>query len=160
MPGAFTDTKKYEALDTFSIERGLGYSILKYPLTQNMFELYSYDVSQSLRDIQNYLRDGRFIEARDIAKRIMNIYSHSPFIANLEAELEYQCGKAQDAKKKFERILNQWPYHVNAMNNLAAIEVNTGYPGRARALFERVLEIDPGNEDAIASLNEMGKPGL
>jgi len=147
-------------LERFAREKGLGFSILQRPLTDNIFEVYSEDIASGLRKIQDCINFGMLLDADQVINRILTAYPYSPFLTNLKAELDYQCGKTVEAKKLFENIINMWPYHVRAMNNLAAIEVNTGYPGRARALFERVLEIDPVNEDAIASLNEMGKPGL
>ncbi|HPU30426.1 MAG TPA: tetratricopeptide repeat protein [Syntrophorhabdaceae bacterium] len=147
-------------LERFAGEKGLGFSILKRPLTDNIFELYPEDIVSGLKKIQDYLNCGMLLDADQVINRIITAYPHSPFLTNLKAELDYRCGKTLEAKKQFERIIDMWPYHVRAMNNLGAIEANTGYPKKARALFEKVLEIDPGNEDAIASLDEMGRLGL
>ncbi|HOV89815.1 MAG TPA: hypothetical protein PKW07_03790 [Syntrophorhabdaceae bacterium] len=157
MPSSFIDSSFFEALDRFSIERGLGYSILNYPLTKNIFELYSLDVSQRLREIKRYIEHGRIVEARDLTLRIKFIYSHSPFFANLEAELEYQCGNVDRAKQLFSNIIHIWPYHIRAMNNLASIEANMGNKKVAKRLFKEILKIDPNNSDAEHNLKELEK---
>ncbi|HOJ43144.1 MAG TPA: hypothetical protein PK800_03395 [Syntrophorhabdaceae bacterium] len=142
-------------LNGFAIDFGLGYSILQKPLTNNIFELYPKELALGLKTIQQNLNNGEIGDARQIAFRIMHAYPHSPFIANLKAELDYQCGMASDSKRLFEKIIDMWPYHVRAMNNLAAIEANTGNIKKAKSILDRVLAIDPNNFDAITNLKEI-----
>lgn len=144
-----------DGLNRFALDFDLGYSIIQRPLTENIFEIYNKEVSSGLKSIGQYLNLGHFNDARQIASRIVLIYPHSPFMANLKAEIDYQCGEAKDSRRLFEKIVDMWPYHVRAMNNLAAIEANTGNITHARKLMENILHIDPSNADAMANLREM-----
>lgn len=142
-------------LERFAIEMGLGYSITSMPLTKDIFEIYSKEISEGLRKLKDFLDLGRFVDAKNIASRIMTHYPHSPFITNLKAELDYQCGLVNDAKALFKKIIEAWPYHVRTMNNLAAIEANAGNIINARRLLEKILTIDPNNFDAMTNLKEI-----
>ena len=144
-------------LNSFALDFGTGYSILPPPLTNNIFELYTKELASGLKNIQQNINASQFGEARQIALRIMQIYPHSPFIANLKAELDYQCGFTMESKRLFEKIIDVWPHHIRAMNNLAAIEANTGNIERARSLLQKILKIDPSNFDAITNLKEIEK---
>jgi len=143
-----------EVLENFALEKGIGYSILPRPLTENMFEIYPAKIADGLRMIQEYLSLGKFRSARQILLDIEMLYPHSPFFANLRAELDYQCGMIEDAKRLFSSIINHWPYHVRALNNLAAIEINHGNYNNAKAILGKILQIDPFNYDAKNSLEE------
>ncbi len=156
LPYEATDNYLLKSIvDDFALNRSIGYSILSWPLTDNMFEVYTGKVTDELRRLQENLNLGNFIVARQLILYMEAQYPHSPFMANLRAELEYQCGMVENSRKLLTKIVNSWPHHVRALNNLAAIEINHGNYNHAKEILEKILRIDPFNHDAQANLAEV-----
>lgn len=141
-----------EALEGFAVERRLGFTMLKYPLTDDMFEIYGEATADGLREVGKLIEEGRFFDALSIMKKLVASYPYSPFLANLEAEITYRCGRFYEAEVMMEGIVRRWPHHVNTLNNMAAMAANRGNFINARAFLGRVTVLDPDNETARCTL--------
>ncbi len=75
-------------------------------------------------------------------------------------EAFFKAGRLDEAQRVFRRVLDLCPGHVKAANNLACTLWQTcdeeeAIP-EAIGILEGILAVDPGNEDAMWNLQEMG----
>ncbi|MCP4703486.1 MAG: glycosyltransferase [candidate division Zixibacteria bacterium] len=75
----------------------------------------------------------------------------------LEGEELFACDKIDEAEKCFVKIIEKYPDNKQAYNDLGVIAFSRNQSNQAKSYFHQALKIDPGYQDAINNLADIGR---
>jgi len=84
-------------------------------------------------------------------------YPFNPEVLFQLGRLYFNAKRIDDAIGQLEKVVNFMPNHSNALYSLGIAYKEKGEKEKAIKAFEKVLELNPGNEDVQAKLDELKK---
>jgi len=90
-----------------------------------------------------HLNDGRFREARALAREIARIGSEDPFISLSVGKILLETGAVEEAQAQFELANRLAPESVDIITGLSRSLMAQGNAERAHGLLQRALTLDP-----------------
>lgn len=79
-------------------------------------------------------------------------YNDSPDLLNLHAELKYQMGETEEARRMLFYLSNRFPEHSQILNNLGAILRSEGSIEEGMSYLIKAVNFDPDNRAATLNL--------
>ncbi|HYD58638.1 MAG TPA: tetratricopeptide repeat protein [Burkholderiales bacterium] len=117
----------------------------------------------ALREAVSLHQSGRFEEAAERYRNVLEADPENPFALQLLGTLQAQQGRYDDAVELFDRAIARKPDYPDAHNNRGSALKALGRVGEALQSVERALALDPAYADAHnnrgALLHELGRPG-
>lgn len=99
-----------------------------------------------------YLDEGRLEQARQLAKRVVQLYPDEPDAYGVAGNVFARTGELDSAEMMFRRVVELDPYGVEAWNNLGNIALVKHRFAEAKGLYQRALSLNPAFSTALFSL--------
>jgi Flp pilus assembly protein TadD len=108
-------------------------------------------------EVQILLRLKRYPEALKAAEAAVQADPKNPDFIYQRGAVQIALRKLSEAEKDLRKTLEMVPRHTPAMNDLAVVKMLQNKPAEAQRLLEQVLAINPDDQNAKASLENLKK---
>lgn len=108
-------------------------------------------------EVQILLRLKRFPEALKAADAAIQADPKNPDYVYQRGAVQIAMRKLGEAERDLRKALEMAPRHTAAMNDLAVLKMLQNKPDEAQALLQQVLAINPDDQNAKASLENLKK---
>lgn len=108
-------------------------------------------------EVQLLLRLKRFPDALKAAEASVQADPANPDFVYQRGAVQIALRKMSEAEKDLRKTLEMAPRHTAAMNDLAVVMMMQNKPGEARRLLEQVIALNPNDQNAKASLENLKK---
>jgi tetratricopeptide (TPR) repeat protein len=108
-------------------------------------------------EVQILLRLKRFPEALKAADAAIQADPKNPDYVYQRGAVQIAMRKLSEAERDLRKTLEMAPRHTAAMNDLAVVKMLQNKPDEAQKLLEQVLAINPNDQNAKASLENLKK---
>jgi Flp pilus assembly protein TadD len=109
-------------------------------------------LSECLDLAQQYQRDGRHTEAKEVLHHVMRAEPRNPEVYNRISQLEWEIGVRDEAVRTMQRAVSLHPRWAPYRANLGMMLSQAGRFAEAEAAFRAALELKPNDPDLASNL--------